>query len=602
MQSRRRVVRLVGIVLLSTLSSPSEAETKGTPSSAARPHDPPARPAAAVETSLREVEAARSRDDPDGLARALIAHAQALLADRKAGAAVAPLREAVSVAEAAGLTSAAATALGVRATALLVLGRLDEAQDSALESLRRAERANAPETEANAAHTIGMVYRNLGRTEEALRYFERAEEAARRAGSKGSEARALNEQGNVLAMLRTFPEAVKRQQKALALARRSGDLYTAGCVANDLGLSLGRQGNLARARQLVEEAFRLHSRNGSVREACLAAANLAYYLDASGRPLESRRWAEEAVRLATGGGNPPEEEAARSSLAFSLASVQSWQRAFEELARAYELHSEIANEESARRVADLGAFYEAESRTARIELLERDKAIQALELDREVGRRRTLLAGAAALAFLALLFATGYRAKVRANRVIRRQNDELAAARDALDLLSRTDALTGLANRRELETRLGAERLRADRSRVPFSVVMMDLDGFKAVNDTHGHAAGDAVLRHAATRCRETARSVDTVGRWGGEEFLFVLPSTPLDGAVKLAEKVRQGLATAPLDVNGTPVRVTATFGVVESDGSSVEELVRRADEALYEGKSSGRDRVVAAAGPAAPD
>jgi len=591
----------VGIVLLSTLSSPAVAESGGTPFSAARPDAPLVRPGTAVEASLREVDAARSRNEPAGLAKALIAHGQALLAARKTGAAVALLSEAVSVADAAGLASVAATALGARARALLVLGRLDEAQDSAIESLRRAERANAAEAEASAAHTIGMVYRNLGRTEEALRYFERAEEAARRAGSTGVEARALNEQGNVLAMLRTYPEAQKRQQKALALARRSGDLYTAGCVANDLGVNLGDQGNLVRARQLVEEAFRLHSRNGSVREACLAAVNLSQFLAAAGETAESRRWAEEAVRLAIVGGNPPEEEAARASLSSSLASGRSWQRAFEELSRAYALRSEIASEESARRVADLGAFYEAESRTARIELLERDKAIQALELEREVGRRGTLLAGAAALALLALLLALGYRGKVRANRVIRRQNDELAAARDALDLLSRTDALTGLVNRRELEIRIGAETLRAGRSRIPFSVAMMDLDRFKTVNDTLGHAAGDAVLRHAAARCRETVRSVDTVGRWGGEEFLFVLPSTPLEGAVRLAEKVRLALTTAPLDVNGTPVRVTATFGVAESDGSGVEELVRRADEALYEGKKAGRDRVVAAGGPAAP-
>jgi diguanylate cyclase (GGDEF)-like protein len=553
--------------------------------------------AAEEDTTLRAVDEARSGGDAGRLAQALTAHGQALLSVRKAGAAVAPLREAESVAEAAGLTSAAAVASSARATALLVLGRLDEALESAIESLRRAESAEAPGTEAAAAHTIGMVYRNLGRAEEALRYFERAEETARRAGATGTEARALNEQGNVLAMLRTYPEAVKRQENALALARRSGDLYTAGCVANDLGLNLGQQGDLARARELVEEAYHLHSRNGSMREACLAAGNLAYYFNAMGRPVESRRWAEEALRLATSGGNPPEEEAARSALAFSLASGGSWTRAFEELARAYELRSQVSNAEGARRAADLGAFYEAERRNARIELLERDKAIQALELDREKGRRGLLLAGAVVLAILALLLGAGYRAKVRANLVIRRKNDELAAARDALDRLSRTDSLTGLANRRELESRLEEERLRSARSGLPFSVVMMDLDGFKAVNDAHGHAAGDAVLRHAATRSRELARSVDTVGRWGGEEFLFILPSTPLDGASKLAEKVRESLASTTVDVTGTPVRVTATFGVAESDGSRGEELVRRADEALYEGKRAGRDRVVAAAG-----
>lgn len=575
------------------------------------PPEPPApTPAAAAAAregdaeakTLREVEEARAGGDDGRLVQALTAHGQALLSARRAGASVAPLREAVSVADAAGLAGAAAVASSVRATALLVLGRLDEALESAIESLRRAERAGVPGTEATAAHAIGMVYRNLGRAEEALRYFERAEEAARRAGSTGTEARALNEQGNALSMLRTYPEAAKRQEKALALARRTGDLYTAGCVANDLGLNLGQQGDLARARELVEEAYRLHSRNGSVREACLAAGNLAYYLDLLGKPAEARRWAEEAVRLAMDGGNPPEEQAARSSLAFALASGGSWERAFEELARAYELNSEFSSAEGARRAADLGAFYEAERRNARIELLERDRAIQALELERERGRREALVAGAAGLAVLAVLLGAGYRAKVRTNRLIGRKNDELAAARDALDLLSRTDPLTGLWNRRELEARLEEERLRSARSGLPFSVVMMDLDGFKAVNDAHGHAAGDAVLRSAATRSRELARAVDTVGRWGGEEFLFVLPSTPLEGAVKLAEKVREGLAATTVDLHGTPLTVTATFGVSESDGSRGEELVRRADEAMYEGKRAGRNRVVAAAArPAAP-
>ncbi|MBK8596489.1 MAG: GGDEF domain-containing protein [Holophagales bacterium] len=549
---------------------------------------------AAAEKARLEVEEARARGDTEGLVRALISYAQALRAARRTGASVAPLREAASSANEAGMTSAAARALSDQAVAFILLGRLDEAQSSALEALRLAEKAQAPATEASAAQTVGMIYRNLGRAEEALRYFERAETAARSAGSVGAEASALNEQGNALAILKSYPEAVKRHEKALVLARKAGDLYTAGCVANDLGLTLGREGNPRRARRLVEEAYLLHTRNGSTREACLAAGNLSYFLGELNEPVEARRWAEVAVRLATTGGNPPEEEAARARLADSLAAIGSYERAYEELARAYGLRSEISSAESARRIADLGAFYEAETRKARIELLERDQAIQTLALERERSQRGALVTGAGALTILTMLLAAGYRSKVRANRVIGRKNEELAAARDALELLARTDSLTGLANRRHVEARLHEETLRSARSGAPFSIVMMDLDHFKVVNDTHGHAAGDQVLRQAAAVARELSRALDTVGRWGGEELLFVLPMTPLEGAVKLAEKVRQGLAASPIEVNGLSFAVTATFGVAESDGSSSEVLVRRADEALYEGKEAGRNRVVA--------
>ncbi|MGZ4403775.1 MAG: diguanylate cyclase, partial [Gaiellaceae bacterium] len=158
------------------------------------------------------------------------------------------------------------------------------------------------------------------------------------------------------------------------------------------------------------------------------------------------------------------------------------------------------------------------------------------------------------------------------------------------------DGLTGLANRRAAAEALHAEAARAGRLETPLSVVLADLDGFKDVNDAHGHAVGDAVLRTFAEVLRETLRESDVAGRWGGEEFLLLLPGADADGAAHLAERVRIGLAARRIP--GVPgLRVTASFGVAEYAGeTNTEQLVAAADSALYRAKRTGKDRVERAA------
>jgi diguanylate cyclase (GGDEF)-like protein len=161
--------------------------------------------------------------------------------------------------------------------------------------------------------------------------------------------------------------------------------------------------------------------------------------------------------------------------------------------------------------------------------------------------------------------------------------------------LAMTDALTRLPNRRRMRAMLADERVRFTRSGRPFSVVIGDLDSFKKVNDTHGHEAGDRVLRAVATTLRAKLRQQDMVARWGGEEFLFLLPDTNLEGAQQLAEKLRLAVAEQPVDIaSARSLPVTMTFGVTAYRGSqSTDDCVRLADEALYRGKTEGRNRVV---------
>ena len=169
--------------------------------------------------------------------------------------------------------------------------------------------------------------------------------------------------------------------------------------------------------------------------------------------------------------------------------------------------------------------------------------------------------------------------------------------------LAERDVLTGLWNRRAIESRIARERARLARSGDGFALVMLDLDHFKRINDTWGHAAGDAALRHAAQLALHALRAPDSLGRYGGEEFVALLPATSLDGAHILAERVRQDIAEHPLEWEGHVISLTTSAGVVATSDAEIpnETLLRRADEALFRAKNAGRNRVVVDTGdPAA--
>lgn len=205
------------------------------------------------------------------------------------------------------------------------------------------------------------------------------------------------------------------------------------------------------------------------------------------------------------------------------------------------------------------------------------------------------LATMAALLTLGNLF--GYVAARRYQLLWR----EEYSAQLVLKNLSVRDPLTGCYNRRHLhEQLLETEISRAQRYRLSLTVIMCDLDHFKAVNDTYGHYGGDAVLQHFAALLRAMTReSIDSVVRYGGEEFLLILPETDLAGGQLLAERLRQGFEATPVEHDGQRIAVTASFGVASVDFSVSTHaahlnMIATADELLYAAKNSGRNRVCA--------
>ena len=176
--------------------------------------------------------------------------------------------------------------------------------------------------------------------------------------------------------------------------------------------------------------------------------------------------------------------------------------------------------------------------------------------------------------------------------MLHRGNRQLFAAHLRLTESAMTDALTGLPNRRAMDAQLRAVQARSRRHGGAWSVLMADLDHFKRVNDTWGHAVGDEVLVQLAQRLRDAVRTEDFVARWGGEEFLVLLQDTDAATARRVAEKIRVGVGGQPFATSAGELPVTLSLGVAETHGEArVEDVVHRADQALYEAKRGGRNR-----------
>lgn len=176
---------------------------------------------------------------------------------------------------------------------------------------------------------------------------------------------------------------------------------------------------------------------------------------------------------------------------------------------------------------------------------------------------------------------------------------ELQHLKAQLEISAKTDPLTGLLNRRGMLEQIEQEKIRAERHKSHFSFIIMDIDHFKRVNDTYGHDAGDYVLREIAIHMKEFLRKQDILCRWGGEEFLVLLPDTDLRGGIILAEKCRSRVEKEVFNYNQKELHMTMSFGVsvrLEAD-MDMDTCIKRADECLYEAKNTGRNKVVSRVG-----
>ena len=233
------------------------------------------------------------------------------------------------------------------------------------------------------------------------------------------------------------------------------------------------------------------------------------------------------------------------------------------------------------------AEYEKANVKKKITSIHKNNEIRKLELDKQKLTQKALVS--TILFILIFTFAGFYLAYINI-----KMNKNLKSVNAKLELISKTDPLTDLANRRDLIERMKQEQRRFTRNQKSFVLLMSDIDCFKKINDNYGHACGDFILKSLAKQMKSTARGQDIIGRWGGEEFLMLLPETDIVGGFALAEKIRKDIEYTTYVFGESKIGLTMTFGVSVHDRlMDIDHCIKMADEALYRGKKQGKNCVV---------
>jgi diguanylate cyclase (GGDEF)-like protein len=483
-------------------------------------------------------------------------------------------------------------------------GRFSDAVVTHGEALRLSRKAGDKGEIARSLRLLGVLYRNLDDEELASRYMTEAlgyvEERNRR--------EAISLHGDLaksLSLLDRMAEAEHHAQQAVTLAEISGSPPNRVNAFTRMAEIRLKQGRLDEAQEWTDRAFESYD-TVAIRDQVLLKLTRVQVLAARGETATALREADVLLSDTRKIGDRILERAALDLLSEQQLLAGDAANAFVTRKAHQALDKELAIDVAARRIAVLEASLDKERADAERELLERDHSIQSLTLNRQRLLGGLLLIGVVTLAVIAFLLLGRYRSAERSRREISASRDELARLHQALidssaalERVAHTDSLTGLANRRAIAKRLDDA---LTRTQGIVSVLILDLDHFKQVNDRHGHLAGDAVLREVAERMRSCLPPDAAIGRWGGEEFIAVLTGRPPQDAVSLAERMRMALAAAPVVYENDSIPISASIGVASSpelNPTSLDELLAAADSALYRVKRSGRNRVEAAA-PAA--
>lgn len=428
------------------------------------------------------------------------------------------------------------------------------------QALEVAEAAGLPYWESGAHDALGCLYADGHDHDEALARFTLALGIARRHGFADRESTALDNLAAAYDDIGDHERALETALAALELARRDGLVHRQLATLSKAASQLAKLGRADEALPLVEEAFALgYPLPRSIRWLALLEATGRVHLARGALDAAEARLTE-ALELADELGVAPVQATCHRLLADLREQQGSFREALAELRRAEQISAAISGERIASQLAFLKVAHQIETARRDAEI----HRLRAATLQKEMEHER--------------------RAVTR------------------LERLASSDALTGLHNRRHVLEIAAREVQRALRTGRPLTVLLLDVDRFKRVNDQHGHAVGDQVLAGIARILRHAARDGDAVARYGGEEFLLLLPDTALAGGTDAAERLRLTIGRTPLETSAGTLAISASIGAAELDdglrevdhGEVLGSLLDRADQALYKAKRGGRNRVEA--------
>jgi len=477
-----------------------------------------------------------------------------------------------------------------------------EAIDNGKQALRLARKAGFKSEECNSLKILGEAYLALKNYSEAENYFQKALKLSYQIEDKSYCPEILKNLGVLKSQTGKFNEALDYFSRSLDISERKNDKVEVAKLMNLMGKIYQGMNNFSKAKEYYRQAAQIEEH--FIKENILDIYLKRYkaYL-AAGDNENALKYFEKYSALkdslqADKSYYNIDNFLTKKELAEKEKTIQSLQTEKEVIVQQNK-QKEVKIKKLIQDKKQLDNRLDEIKKKVKLtsqelEILRKNKKIKELQL----AKQRTILIAIIVISgmILILLFVilNRYRMKKKISEKLEEKNKELQKAYKQLDHLARTDPLTNLSNRRDMLEKLEYEKHRSRRSKVPFVLIMADIDDFKYINDNYGHDAGDYVLVKLSNLMRNIIRKQDIIARWGGEEFLLFLPETDIFGGKILAEKIRKHIGNTKFEFKGKKIPVSVTFGVSEYNNKlSLDECITKADKALYEGKRKGKNCVI---------
>ena len=474
------------------------------------------------------------------------------------------------------------------------LGLYNKALENHIRSLNIEEELNDMNGIIRSLNNIGNVYQNISDYERALNYYQRALEIVYKINDGETTAVTLNNLGNVYSSKGYFDKALEFYQRSLKIRKELDDKYGIANSYNNIGIAYQglkkHKKSLEYYQKSLEIMKKINDKHG--------IASSYYYSGILYFELQNLKKSLLNLKNGLMYARQINDKNIIKSTYLALSKIyyvkNQYKKAYDFFVLYVEIKDNIDLEETKRNITELQIKYETERKEKEIEILKKSNSLKELEARRQSTFMVFLVIGFVLLAILAFFIYNQFRLKAYSNTIIAQQNSELKDAYKKVELLASTDTLTGISNRRDIIKRFNHETDRFERNSNPFSIIMGDVDNFKSINDNYGHDCGDFVLKSISDLIKKAIRKQDSIGRWGGEEFLIILPETDLKGGIKIAEKLRKSIGNNKMVYNYYDLYVTITFGVnVYDKAKDINECIKEADKALYVGKIRNKNCVV---------
>ncbi|HEY0659751.1 MAG TPA: diguanylate cyclase [Lysobacter sp.] len=470
-----------------------------------------------------------------------------------------------------------ADGLSSRGSVRSQLGEHARAVLDILAAQRLYERAGRRNDAESNLFTLATAYRRMGDLDKALEYLKQSEAFARRSGDWNVLQSSLVQQAYLQEEREQPDTALALYQRALVLAQRQASAYDIGAVHLGMAYSFILKREFARALQALDRAQAEFASARDTSDQDMIDLRRGQAHAGLGQHARALVHYDRAVASLERNGNLRYVSMSYQARAASHEALGNASAALADLKRHLEAREKIADNNRDQQAELLRYQFDVARRDLENQQLQAEKAAKERQVAALLAARRWQWTALGLGALLLALFVS---------RHLRRLH--------GLQAMAMTDTLTGVANRRRIE-RFGHDAVeQALANQSPVTVLTVDIDRFKDINDNYGHQAGDQVLIRVAKACQGALRQFDLLGRVGGEEFLVVLPQTTLEQGIEVAERLRSTIVALPLADIAPGLNVTISVGVaaMQADDSNLKDLLRRADKALYRAKENGRNRV----------